>query len=142
MRKIEREMIEALKEHRYFRKSNTTVLENVVILHDNCIFKIEQGTVIFNSCGWYSATTKSRLNAIMHWLGMGHIEQKKYKWFYTDGASTIPFSTVEGKSISLSFIMNATAKSNMDRAMKLNGLKECGVLFMGVTSTYRIKEEV
>jgi hypothetical protein len=55
-----------LKEHRYFKKSNTEVIGNMVYLFDNLIFVIEGGKVKFSSDGWYSATTKSRLNAIMH----------------------------------------------------------------------------
>jgi hypothetical protein len=38
--------------------------------------------------------------------------------------------------------MSAPDKSNMDRVMKLNGIKECDMFFLGVTSTYKTKEEV
>lgn len=142
MRKIEREMIDALKERRYFKKSNTEVIGNMVYLFDNLIFVIEEGKVNFSSNGWYSATTKSRLNAIMHWLGIGKIRQEEGLWYYTNGTISIPFCRIEGKFIYLDLFMSAPDKSNMDRVMKLNGVKEGDILFMGVTSTYKTKEEV
>ena len=142
MRKIEREMIDALKERRYFKKSNTEVIGNMVYLFDNLIFVIEEGKVKFSCYGWYSVTTKSRLNAIMHWLGIGKIKQEEGLWYYTNGTISIPFCSIEGVFINLDLFMSAPDKSNMDRVMKLNGIKEGGMSFLGVTSTYKTKEEV
>ena len=142
MRKIEREMIEALKERRYFKKSNTEVVENRVYLFNSLIFVIEGEKVKFSCYGWYSATTKSRLNAIMHWLGIGKIKQEEGLWYYTNGTTSIPFRSIEGVFIYLDLFMSAPDKSNMDRVMKLNGVKEGDMFFLGVTSTYKTKEEV
>lgn len=142
MRKIEREMIDALKEHRYFKKSNTEVIGNMVFLFGNLIFEMDEGKVKFSCYGWYSVTTKSRLNAIMHWLGIGKIKQEEGLWYYTNGTISIPFRSIEGVFIYLDLFMSAPDKNNMDRVMKLNGVKEGDMFFLGVTSTYKTKEEV
>jgi hypothetical protein len=69
MREIEKKMVAAVRNGRNFNGNNTQVksLSNgniYVYLFDNCIYKIVNGTPKFNLCGWNSATTRSRLNAL------------------------------------------------------------------------------
>lgn len=69
MREIEKQMVAAVKNGRNFSGNNIQVKclssGNVyVYLFDNCIYKIVNGTPKFNLCGWNSATTRSRLNAL------------------------------------------------------------------------------
>ena len=69
MREIEKQMAAAVRNSKKFFKDNTEVqvLQNgcvYVYLFGNCIYKIVNGTPKFNLCGWNSATTRSRLNAL------------------------------------------------------------------------------
>jgi len=65
MRKIEEDLIRAIKHGWAFRKGNTAFDGTFVSLHANRIAKFE-GTrlVAINFCGWNTRTTKSRLWAL------------------------------------------------------------------------------
>ncbi len=75
MRKIEQQMIAAIKTGRAFSLGNTRVTVNKredsatitsVYLHDNLIAQNgADGTWGFKLCGWDTPTTRSRVNAIM-----------------------------------------------------------------------------
>jgi hypothetical protein len=68
MRKIENEMVWALRSGRNFHNSNTDVVcengKKVVFLHGNDIYKEENGKRFFSFCGWDTNTTRSRLRAL------------------------------------------------------------------------------
>lgn len=68
MRKIEEEMLEAIRKQRNFKRGNTRVRTgrnfSNVYLHGNHIAIITATTKKFNMCGWNSVTTRSRLNAL------------------------------------------------------------------------------
>ena len=97
MRKIEREMIQAIIDRRNFSKANTRVVLHAgdpskgedrkdmrVYLHGNWIAEYTQdGQLYINHCGWKTNTTKSRLNALVkHVLGeMSCIYQYNFEWF-------------------------------------------------------------
>ena len=91
MRKIEKEMQNALRNKVNWSKSNTSVsVDNegnqFVTLHGNLIAQISNfGDIKLSSCGWQTVTTKSRLNAILdtflHGLG---VYQKNFEWFICD----------------------------------------------------------
>lgn len=70
MRKIEEDLIRAIKQGRVFSRGNTAFDGTFVSLHANRIAKFE-GThlVSINFCGWNTRTTKSRLWAL--WIGLG-----------------------------------------------------------------------
>tara|TARA_X000001382_G_scaffold116835_1_gene96170 strand:+ start:254 stop:664 length:411 start_codon:yes stop_codon:yes gene_type:complete len=95
MRKIEREMIQAIIDGRSWSKANTRVKYEgdvqSIYLHDNKIASIEKGQLFINHCGWKTVTTKSRLNALVkHYLGeLSCIYQKNFDWFVkqTDNAT-------------------------------------------------------
>lgn len=76
MRKIEKEMVAAIKAGKSWNKDNTQVTVNVredgatitsVYLHGNLIAQTgKDGTWGFCLCGWNTPTTRSRINAVIH----------------------------------------------------------------------------
>ena len=88
MRKIERQMNQAMRYFRPFSSANTTVVQNDrdmdVFLHGNHIAtlcKISMDLRIFDG-GWQSNTTKSRLNALLDEFGGGdRVIQKDFVWY-------------------------------------------------------------
>ena len=54
-------------------------------LHDNEIAtKIGNREYIIDTCGWFSDTTKERLNGLLDALGKPKIYQKNFEWFLMD----------------------------------------------------------
>jgi hypothetical protein len=101
MRTIERQMVMAISRQNNWRKDNTSVeviehgtrftpsyeKEIVVKLHGNTIARIfpARHRMTISSCGWKTATTKSRLNAILHlFYHNGGVYQKDYEWYIGD----------------------------------------------------------
>ena len=88
MRKIERQMNQAMRYFLPFSSGNTTVVQNRndmdVFLHGNHIAtlcKISMDLRIFDG-GWQSNTTKSRLNALLDEFGGGDIViQIDFFWY-------------------------------------------------------------
>ena len=70
MRIIEKKMLEAINGGYDFELNNTSVLhtkkQTRVYLHGNCIAAKDKktGNWEFSCCGWHTATTRSRLNAL------------------------------------------------------------------------------
>ena len=87
MRKIEEKMIQAIINGKNFRQGNTEVKvfdKHIdVLLHGNLIAQIDTTKKPYvmkvDNCGWYSVTTKSRLNA----LGC-RIVQRNWHWYNKD----------------------------------------------------------
>ena len=84
MRKVTKKVISAFLNAEKFRAGNTEVkvLENVTVmtLHGNEIayrYNDPEKTISIQNCGWFSNTTKERLNAIP---GVS-ISQKKRLWY-------------------------------------------------------------
>ena len=84
MRQITNDSINAFLNARKFNKQNMSVevLPNVTILklHGNSIaFKYNdpEKTLSITNCGWFSNTTKERLNALPN----VNIYQKNFEWF-------------------------------------------------------------
>ena len=89
MRKIEQQMIQAIKDNKDWKSANTRVeyypdsSSSCVYLHGNHIATITDTDVTLYDGGWQSNTTKSRLNAICNTFcvdGEG-IFQKNFEWF-------------------------------------------------------------
>lgn len=92
MRKIEADMIAAIKSHRSWKSGNTQVQISPkdnslgVFLHGNLIAtKCKNGWMITDA-GWQTATTKSRLNAILGAMidRPVSISQRNYVWRLND----------------------------------------------------------
>ena len=84
MRKISEDSINAFLNAKTFKRENmkVEVLPNVTILnlHNNAIayrYNDPQRTLTIDSCGWFTPTTKERLNA----LEGVNIQQKNFVWF-------------------------------------------------------------
>jgi hypothetical protein len=97
MRKIESQMIAAIKAGKDLKVANTEVIAcpNVVdvFLHGNLIARIGETWIELFDGGWQTQTTKSRLNAILSAFRLPHegIFQRKGKWFVNMNHGTIPF---------------------------------------------------
>jgi hypothetical protein len=98
MRKIEKQMNSAIAAQKDWKNANTRVFNmdgvSYVYLHNHKIAEVGEGFITLYDGGWQSATTKSRLNAILDANGLPGegVFQKNYAWFVrlTDG-TTIPF---------------------------------------------------
>lgn len=84
MRQITKQSINAFMNAKKFNKANmkVEVLPNVTILylHNNAIayrYNDPQKTLMITNCGWFTPTTKERLNALPN----VHIQQRNFKWF-------------------------------------------------------------
>ena len=87
MRKIEQQMIDAIKGNKNWSSGNTQVVTNLdlsnVYLYGNLIAQIDNNTVTIFDGGWKSKTTKSRLNVICEeFLIAGEgVFQKDFLWY-------------------------------------------------------------
>ena len=84
MRTITKESINAFLNAQKFNRQNmeVEVLPNVTILylHNNAIayrYNDPQRTLTIQNCGWFTPTTKERLNALPN----VNIVQKSFKWY-------------------------------------------------------------
>lgn len=99
MRKIEREMNQAIAQGRDWSKANTSVHFNseegvaIVRLHGNKIAEIGEGFITLFDGGWQTTTTKSRLNAILDANGIPgeRVFAKNFDWFVSQAGGAIPF---------------------------------------------------
>jgi len=93
MRKIESQMIDAIKSETDWKSGNTKVVNffndgdkcvvTSVFLHDNLIAEIQDDSVMIFDGGWQTTTTKSRLNALCDEFciaGEG-VFQKNFQWY-------------------------------------------------------------
>ena len=64
MRKITKEAVEALTKRKTMSISNTRVKNNKMYLFDNLIAWIEDGNLFITNCGYFTTTTKERLNGL------------------------------------------------------------------------------
>ena len=92
MRKIERQMLQAIVDERsHWSKDNTRVEStdgiSSVYLHGHKIAEFEHrlnGKLWINNCGYETVTTKSRLNVLIDFVlgGIGNgIFQKNWNWY-------------------------------------------------------------
>ena len=111
MRKIEQQMIAAIKGNTDWKSGNTQVihLRQCVfsrvpcLLHGNKIAEVDDDFLKLFDGGWQSKTTKSRLNALLSEFGtlagtkQEFIFQKQFLWFIQmltdkEAMRTIPFT--------------------------------------------------
>ena len=78
MRKITEHAVNAFENGGKCSEGNMSVHDGLMYLHGNLIAQYnDQGKLEISNCGWFSPTTKERLNALK---GVS-IEQKDFKWF-------------------------------------------------------------
>ena len=97
MRKIETQIISAIKENKDLKIANSEVISYTnssdVYLHGNLIARIGETWMELFDGGYQSNTTKSRLNALLKAFGMEgeYIFQKNFQWFVNYQGAPIPF---------------------------------------------------
>jgi len=97
MRKIERQMCDAIANEQDWRKDNTEVINfynddkelvvTSVYLHGNLISEVTNNAVTIFDGGWQSVTTKSRLNAIINRFCNSMTDgvyQRQHVWYLKD----------------------------------------------------------
>jgi ribose 5-phosphate isomerase len=101
MRKIESQMIAAIKSSKNWQSANTSVHFNeesntsIVRLHGNKIAEVTDDSMTIFDGGWQTVTTKSRLNALINEFCNAVTDgvfQKNYQWFVTDNNVTKEFT--------------------------------------------------
>ena len=102
MRKIESAMIEAIENQLNWQSANTQVsnqelasdgtVVSIVRLHGHKISVIGDTFIQLFDGGWQTATTKSRLNAILKGFGnLEYVYQKNFNWFVSTKYGDVPF---------------------------------------------------
>jgi len=96
MRKIEKQMNQAITQERDWKLDNTKVVNiegvSFVYLYNNLIAMIGDTWLELFDGGWKTATTKSRLNAILKAHGNSEsVYQKNFEWFVSTKYGDIPF---------------------------------------------------
>ena len=100
MRKIEKQMCDAVQSNKNWQSGNTSVHfdpesgVSVVRLHGNKIAEIGEDFLRIFDGGWQTVTTKSRLNAIIDRFcnaATDGVFQKNYQWFVRDNGQTVDF---------------------------------------------------
>jgi len=93
MRKIEKQMLQAIHDRRNWKSGNTQVVctqfahgdevidRVTVILHGSPIAIITPDHVDASDCGYQTPTTMSRLNAVLHEFCGAGIYQSSRKWY-------------------------------------------------------------
>ena len=100
MRKIEQQMNRAIVNKNDWSNSNTVVDYNsntncsTVVLHRTAIavYDHKNQALKLNTGGWYSVTTKSRLNALLSEFKYGcRVFQKNFDWYLSTVNQTVDF---------------------------------------------------
>ena len=107
MRKIETEMNQAIRNGHAWSKDNTCItydptnnMSAEVYLHGNHIATVsDDALTLYSGGGWFTPTTKSRLNALMLEFGFkgSNIFLKNFNWYVRAFGNVTPF--VDGISI-------------------------------------------
>jgi hypothetical protein len=77
MRKITDKIVGAFNNRQSKKLGHTESTGEALFLHDNKIAEYRDNEIWITNAGWFSNTTKERLNAI---FGVS-INQDKYRWF-------------------------------------------------------------
>jgi hypothetical protein len=105
MRKIERQMNEAITASKEWRLDNTEVINegnvSVVKLYGKTIAEVGPTFIKLFDGGYRSATVKSRLNAILnvHGCNFDSVFQKKGEWFFHDSYRSIDLPFENGMEV-------------------------------------------
>ena len=97
MRVIERQMNDAILNSKDWKNANTQVINysncSDVFLHNNLIARIGETWIELFDGGVQSATTKSRINALLkaHGCENEYVFQRKGEWFLNYQGAPIPF---------------------------------------------------
>ncbi len=65
----------------------------IIRYHQTDVVKFNQDEVILNTGGWWTATTKARMNQASNQFDLGfRVYQHNYKWFVDYKGDSIPFN--------------------------------------------------
>ena len=101
MRKIEQQMLTAIRNNDNWQSANTSVHYNeendvsIVRLHGNKIAEVGDDFVAIFDGGWQTTTTKSRLNVIINEFCNALTDgvfQKNFQWYIRDNNVTRDFT--------------------------------------------------
>jgi hypothetical protein len=97
MRKLEVQMNRAINQEIDWKKDNTEVINiegvSFVYLYSNLIAMVADTWLELFDAGYQTATTKSRLNAILQAHGNGErVYQKNFNWFVSTNNGEVPFN--------------------------------------------------
>jgi hypothetical protein len=97
MRKIERQMNDAILNETDWSKDNTQVIHiegvSFVYLYSNLIAMVADTWIELFDAGYQTTTTKSRINAILQTHGNGErVYSKNFNWFVSTSNGNIPFN--------------------------------------------------
>ena len=97
MRVIEKQMNQAISTETDWKKDNTQVINiegvSFVYLYNNLIAMVGDTWLKLFDGGYKSATTKSRLNAILQEHGNGeYIFQRNFEWIVYTNQVNVPFN--------------------------------------------------
>ena len=108
MRKIEAQMINAIRNRRDWRSGNTSVDNTdhgvIIRLHGNKIARVDYDNNVtwITDAGWQTTTTKSRLNAILAGINQrGYVYQKDYVWHLVRGDETVEMERNDSYPVSM-----------------------------------------
>jgi len=97
MRKIEQQIITAIRNNQDLKVANSQVISYTnssdVYLHGHLIARIGETWMELFDAGYQTKTTKSRLNALLSAFGCDgeYIFQKNFQWFLNYQGAPIPF---------------------------------------------------
>lgn len=74
--------------------SITIIDGNITVkYHDTEVVTVNNGKITLDSGGWWTASTKARMNQASRQFSLGfHVYQKAGKWFVVYNGETIPFT--------------------------------------------------
>ena len=65
-----------------------------VVYHNTEVVKVTKKSIILNTGGWFTSTTKTRMNQASNQFSLGYyVYQKDFNWFVDYKNITIPFTT-------------------------------------------------
>ena len=92
MRQITKQAVNKFNNNENFTKDNTrieyqtlfSVPSTIMYLHGNVIAQRQDNELRITNSGWFSNTTKERLNGLLDSIGFDKIYQKNFEWFLAD----------------------------------------------------------
>lgn len=92
MRQITKQAVNKFNNNESFNKNNTRIEyqhifsepTTIMYLHNNVIAQKQENELRITNSGWFSNTTKERLNGLLDSIGFDKIYQKNFEWFLAD----------------------------------------------------------
>jgi len=86
MRKVDSQMITAIRNHLPFSKGNRQVIQHdngstSVYFHGHLIAGFGEASLFIDNCGYWTATTKQILNELLREFCDATLYQHKFDWF-------------------------------------------------------------